>query len=41
MTSTNACREPNCLSRSSGYAVGSLGAVWTIQRTATLLGAVR
>jgi hypothetical protein len=24
-----------------GYAVGSLGAFWTIQRTAILLGAVR
>jgi hypothetical protein len=34
-------RWPRLLEALPGYAVGSLGAFWTIQRTAVLLGIVR
>ena len=34
-------RWPRCVEALPGYAVGSVGAFWTIQRTAILLGAIR
>jgi hypothetical protein len=34
-------RWPRLVEALPGYAVGSLGAFWTIQRTAIILGAIR
>ena len=39
--STLAIRWPQIVARLPGYAVGSLGAFWTIERTAVLIAGLR